>query len=675
MRDVVVGAALALLPFTTGLLVAAALRVDGAIGRFLAAYVVGWACVVGPALMLSPFRGLTAGWMVAAEVGLALAAAAWWFSSGRARLVPAVRLGGLRVDWSVGLLGFAVGAALLYDVAAVVALAPNTYDSLTYHLPRAAQWLEHGGWYWIENAATARLNVFPPGAEFGVLHTVMAFRSDRLVELPQLLALLATLGGIVGLARRVGFEAAAALFAALLFATFSVVALEATTTQNDLVVTSFGAAAAYFVLSERRADVALAGLALALGLATKTTVALILPVVVMLAVAASSRRRLLVLAGFATLFSVLLAVPAYARNIAQAGSLLSGDGVDEHRAELTLEGLMATTFRLAYKFLDLSGFEAVAAPAFFLLLTAGLSLILVPTYARARGRRVASFGLLVAAGLLLCSPVLIALSPALIRMPVNLLSVGLNPSEATVTEFDWDLVGAPDEDISYFGPLGASLLLAAAIVGVRQARGRPWRTARLALALSIPTAIVLVAVEYKYNAWLGRFMIAPVALTAPLLASLHRHRPVALAAAALGSLTLALALVYSVQKPSGLGAEDSAWSRTREQTFTQTRGRASRAFTAYDELVARDACVGALFGNNDIVYPLYDERWDRRVVYLPQHGALATADLAALDWIVVSPVRRDATSELLESGEWRAKELSHYLLVLRRVRPLRACKS
>lgn len=670
MPEGAIGTALVLLPAVTGLFAAAALRVGGPVGRLLAAYVVGWACILGPELVLSPFRRLTGGWMVTAELVLALAAAGAWLARGRRRLVPALALRRLRLDWSVSVLVAAVGIAGIYDLALVVHFAPNTYDSLTYHLPRAAQWLDHGGWYWIENAATARLNVFPPGAELGILYTVLAFGSDRLVELPQLLGEAATLLAVYGLARRVGFGREEALFAALLLATFSVVALEATTSQNDLVMTSFGVAAAYFVLGERRAEAALAALAVALALATKTTVALVLPAVVMLAVAVDTRRRLVELAGLTALFTVLFAVPAYARNIEQTGSLLSGDGVDEHRAELTFGGFAATAVRVSYRFLDLSGYRHVGTVE-VLLLAAGIGLIVLgfAGYAR-RPRMEWAF-----AGLVLGAPFVLSLASEPVRAVADLVGLDVNPSGATVTWFDWKVNDRADEDISYFGPLGATVLLAATIVALRQARGGRWWTVRLALALSIPTAVVLVAIEYKYNDWLGRFMIAPVALTAPLLASLHRHRAVALAAAALGSVTLAVAVLYSVQKPSGLGPADSGWTRTRMETLTQERGRAARAFASYDALVPSDACVGALFGNNDIVFPLYDPGWRRKVEYLPPSHTALVADAERLDWVVVSPNALGASAPLLASGRWKAHQLEDYLLVLERLQGRGACHS
>ena len=131
-------------------------------------------------------------------------------------------------------------------------MPPNNWDSLTYHLARVAAW----------HAARRR----PLGRERAdrADQRVPAARrtadplplrrdgSTALFALPQYVAQLAILAAVYGAARRLGFEPRAAACGSALVATFSLVALEATTAQNDLVAASFPVAAAFLLLGAGR---------------------------------------------------------------------------------------------------------------------------------------------------------------------------------------------------------------------------------------------------------------------------------------------------------------------------------------------------------------------------------------------------------------------------------------
>ena len=89
-------------------------------------------------------------------------------------------------------------------------------------------------------------------------------------------------------ARRLGFGIRAAASAALLLATLSLVALEATTAQNDLVAASFPVVAACLLLGEAPLEAGLAGVAVAFGIGAKLTTGSPLPVLLALALSAAA---------------------------------------------------------------------------------------------------------------------------------------------------------------------------------------------------------------------------------------------------------------------------------------------------------------------------------------------------------------------------------------------------
>ena len=251
-----IGALVIGLAVATALLAAASLRLESLVSTLLAAYLALAADLVLVVVALSPFRGVTRGGVgIAQAVLFAGALAAWWL---RGR--PAVPLGTVRpavravVGEPVAAVFLAVTAVVLaYELVVALTAQPNNWDSLTYHLARVGAWVQHDGVYWIPNAPSDRLNEFQPLAEQELLYLFTATGSGALFALPQFAAELAILVAVYGASRRLGFDVRAAAGAAFLLATFSLVALQSTTAQNDLVAASFPVIAACLLLGDRRA--------------------------------------------------------------------------------------------------------------------------------------------------------------------------------------------------------------------------------------------------------------------------------------------------------------------------------------------------------------------------------------------------------------------------------------
>ena len=145
------------------------------------------------------------------------------------------------------MLATTVGLALAYLAALIVATPPNSWDSLSYHLSRAAFWSQSGHVGYIPDAYDVRMDGSPPNAELVLTSLFDVTRSERLVGFVQFVAALACSLGVYTLARRLAFPAREAAFGALVFLTLPVVLLQAPTTQNDLVAASGLTAAAVFL--------------------------------------------------------------------------------------------------------------------------------------------------------------------------------------------------------------------------------------------------------------------------------------------------------------------------------------------------------------------------------------------------------------------------------------------
>jgi hypothetical protein len=540
-----------------------------------------------------------------------LAGLLWlWHRLGRpAPPLPAIDLrGAARRHPLLTALAAAVGTAVTYQLFIAIATPPNNWDSMSYHLPRAVEWLQRARIEYVPDAPTERMNAFQPASEIEILWTLAYLGRDTAAALPQLVAEIASLVGIYAIARRIGFARPDAAFASLLAATLTQVALQSVTSQNDLLAASFVVASAALILGRSRIEVGLAGLGLALALGTKLTSAYALPVLVALAVVSLPRRRLAECAAAAAISLLLVGSYGYVLNLVETGSLLGDRSVtDPYRpTRITLEGTASTVARIGFRFFDLSGLHPKSE---------------VPDAISAAGRHV-----------------------------FDTLGVPPNPPETSVEPpFDFAVGQAASEDISYFGPLGVLLVLPLSIgfAAVSIIRREHWQ--RLALALALPVTVVEIALTYRYNIWLGRFLIMPVLLTMPLAAVLYRRALAAAAAAVVGVVTLVAAHAFNVAKPTGLEGTRPVWSLPRPDAQALTRPGIEDALVAVDRRVPVDARVGVI-GLQEWAYPVYGRTLDRRLVPLPDADPLAAAERLGLHWVVAGTAK-DAPGS---TSAWRA---------------------
>lgn len=238
--------------------------------------------------------GLLIVWGVAALFGAVLI----WRSRGsiaghRARLLGGhaelTRFERLLLWSSAGI----VAAAALVGVIS----APTTWDSMTYHLARVAIWEQLGGISHYATSAEPQL-FHPPGAETLIAHLQVISGGDRFAASVQSVALALVLIAASMIARSLGGGRRAQLLAATLAATTPMALLQASSTQNDLLVGCWllicGALALVLLDAGGSGDsarvqlarAAVAAIAVALAIATKGSAWVYLPpLLIVLAVA------------------------------------------------------------------------------------------------------------------------------------------------------------------------------------------------------------------------------------------------------------------------------------------------------------------------------------------------------------------------------------------------------
>lgn len=649
-----IGVLLVAILVATSLIVAAVARLPSLVSTLLVAYLAYAANVGLVTIALSPAREVTRMGLAGAETVLLAAALTAWWLRGRPRFpIAGARSAIVRIvsDPVLALFLVVVILALAYELVLALTVPPNNWDSLTYHLARAAAWAQHGGVYWIPNAPTDRLNEFQPFAEQQNLFFFVATGSGALFALPQYLAELAILIAVYGTSRRLGFETRAAAGSAFLLATFSLVALEATTAQNDLVAASFPAVAVCLLLGDRRLEVVLAGVAAGIGLGVKLTTVLVWPILAWLALMRGRRVAAQAVAGAVTGF-VLIGMWGFVLNLAHTGHLLGhGGGRVEDSASPAFPRSLETILHVLYRMFDLS---MLSDTLILLLALAGLlCATAVGIFALRR-----SVGHLEAAavGMPLLSPLIVLNAAALFAYVTKQAHVPVRREG-----FAGGIGRAVDEDYAAFGPLGTTALLGVPLLTAVGYRARRAGAQQLALALALPVFLILLGLQASYNPFLTRFLLVPAVLTAPLFGILYRSRAAAAAILAVAAISITLTLEHDHTKPFP-GIAGRPWRLTQVQAleYLVWVPEIAPALADYESRVPARACVGAIIGPDEPAYLLWGSQLAHHVVYLPLNGALAAAYRSGLFYVVISPASDAGAAAQFEAVGWKIDPLGGY---------------
>lgn len=552
----------------TALLLSARLAEGSVTQLFVGAYVIAFAEIVVVSLLLSMASALTRTFVLASVLGvfcMALAAVRRVrfppFRSAMRSLLDAGR------DPAVVAVAILVLGVIGYSVALALFVPQNNGDAVEYHLARAAFWKQQHAVGYIDGAADARLDGFPPNSEIAMAFTMITSGSGRFAPLVQLAAALATVLAVYGISRRVGLGLRAALFGALLFLTLPVVALQASTGLNDIVLASFVPTSAFFLLSATQRNRVLAAIAVALMMGAKLTGILALPALAFIAVATRRRRPTAALAALAS--AAAIGAYWYWINLVRAGDPLGSNagvgakgsgGISGGRVSSDAVAAIARVIRLGLASIELPG--AIGLDR--LLYVAAAALLVVVAFitrgsTRERGARAA-----LAATATLAPLALVPLGRLLLRgsqkffFEVGRPDVGYLDSQRSATK--------ASPIFSWYGPLGVLLTLVSCAFVIRAVRRRQLPGVVLLLAAAPALWIVLVGIVIPYAEWNGRFAMGGFALAAATWGVVLRIRPLAWATAAVALLTTTLAFVHLHDRPSGLRlieptAERSVWSQ------------------------------------------------------------------------------------------------------------------
>ena len=609
----------------------------------LAVYVLALAEIVGLMLVLSAFGTTSRIWILGASALLFAVSATRWLVLGAPRPAPRARVAqyllALRRDWLVFALAVVTGFALLYVLALIVGTPPNNGDSLSYHLTRAAFWRQTGGIGYVVDAYDERLNVNPPNAEIVFAFLFELGRNERLAGLVQFTAAIALSLGVYALARRLMLSQREAAFGALLFLTLPIVLLQASTTQNDLVAASFLLAAAVFVLGHTRYELILAALAVALAIGTKVPAAYGLPILGVLALAASPgtyrARRLAALT-----LGAAVGAYWYVVNIVHTGRPL-GQLPEVSGLVSFLEPTqnLLASFARVLDALDFSGAEG-ADVLLYVVVAIGTAIVLIFTQRDVMPGHRRHSALLSGALVIVPVALLLLMSYAAWRVFAKIHYV-LDAPDGHYPVTGWDAQTRASESQSWFGPVGFIFAVAAIGAAVLLFRRPAFPRLALVFAMAPLVTFALFSISLAYDPWQGRFFVFPVALSAAVWGVILRARRYAVAAGAIAATTAALALIHSLEKPSGLrlferAVPRSVWGVERWEAQSVHQPETPLAALRFLAELPRAASVALALGFNDFGYPAFGPSLSRRVELVPLGSS---ARNSSAEWLLANSDR------------------------------------
>ena len=484
------------------------------------------------------------------------------------------------------------------NVMLVVFVAPHNWDSLAYHLPRMAYYLQHGNLNFFEANYPAQV-VHPKNSTILFLYTyLVSGRNENLIQLVQYLSYWVSVVSVYGISRRLGGDITASVLSAAVFGLLIEGLMQAVTTQNDLIWIVFLAVATYALVSyrseSRREYLILGAVAIALSLGVKATSVLAIPSVMIVAVyalsawkqpgRASRESAVLIVAAMAGLS--LFALPAgYYGNIERFGNpvappqVISDDSFFGSDVGKVMKEGSRNVLRYSVDFISLDGLPPSGIPL--------------------KAHRLLRF------------------------LPVQVLKlagIAKDTSRPVPPGFDPQKVPAAHEDLSTWGALGFGLIWIAILKALLTAREGRTRV----LALSAMTYVLAQSFALPYSTWNERYFLFAAVVGAPTIIDIIGRTPNTLWRAYLAGVVLvgcmcavSAVILRPVSDPRGHFKQQDIVSllrRDRMHQLTTNLGKFLVPMQQFEERVSLTATVAVCLPPSGFEYPLFGEKLTRTLI-------------------------------------------------------------
>lgn len=571
----------------------------------IAAFFFAWAEIVLVGFALSPLHLLNSiwAWIISAVIGIVMTGLSSVFLPSviapNIQRVARIALEEWRAIsfWQrlvVGVLAAATVIVSAVNFAMAVAVAPYCWDTLTYHLPRVAYFLQFGS-----------LDYFPANyvyqnahAKDGSLLLIFAFlssgRHENSMPLVQFAAWWVTAISVYGLARSAGNRRFESIVSGLLFMLLTECVMEASTCQNDLLVAACGAGAAYFVIHFRNSKhIWLAGLPVGLGFGTKVS---FLPLFVSLCLVALFavpgpyvqwiRRMILLLIGVVASMALFSLPAGYAANFRRFGNpvgpteMIALDSNANRSIGQLVEIGGLNLVRMGFDFCSLDGVPNIEP------------FLAVQRWMRAGPTSLAD------------------------RMIGAQLKRPENPD---LPPFKLERRPVTNENSSYWGPLGFLFIWPSVLLVVCRCIGTRIEAVMAGAAITFTCALAFL---HPYDPSMGRFLLgaAPLACaaTGSTISASCRSRYwrywIALVVA-IGSFAAVSAVLFCGGRPVFPSKDrPSIFTLDRLSQMTIRHKGYREAIQAFDALTPRDATVALLLPGDSYEFPLFGKGLTRRLL-------------------------------------------------------------
>jgi Dolichyl-phosphate-mannose-protein mannosyltransferase len=549
-------------------LASAAMRPDGRAPFLLASWLIAFSQIVLLALVLSAFGALTrAGWLAGHSL-VATAAAALWLRAGRPRPAgpwrpqPGMAWARARRYPATAVVVAVAAVAVLLQLVVGLTTAPSNWDSMTYHLSRAAYWLQQGavGRY---DGGTVRQLASPPNAEIAVAWTMAMAGRDTFVSLVQWTALLAGAVGVWMIALQLQARRVGAALAAVVWLVLPTSIIQSTTTQNDVVVSACllgGIAFGLRALRQgRMSDALLAALAFGTGLGTKGSFLFALPSLAVVLVAAVRQERpagkvTARLLALTAACAVLLGSFSYVSNLSATGGPFGG----LRQAQERREPIPQNVVRVAWSLAEAPGIQM-----------------------------------------------------RWLDRPLD-GTFGAWASRWTGDQFDFGVDNQVGEDVVSAGLVGMLVLVPLALWTAVRRNRRPVARALGAGAMLFVLVFGVANVATPFN---GRILLIGVAMAVPLVAVAAGRAEMRLVIGALAAASLLPAVLVNAAKP--VVARDgraAVWSWGRAAQMSVSRPGIEPFIVAIDRRLPPASRVGFVGGEDAWDYPVFGPSREREVI-------------------------------------------------------------
>ncbi len=495
------------------------------------------------------------------------------------------------IFWSVLVASISIGAGLLYIILTTL---PHDWDSMTYHLPRMAHYLQAGNLDYFDANYWAQV-VHPKNSTLLLLFTyLITGRNEHLIQFPQFISFWMISISVYGVSRQIGMDNIKAIFSACISTLLISSILQANTTQNDLIISAFLGGSVYFLFTfrrtQKRTDLLLAALGITLAAGTKASFLLSMPSLIFLALALTYSRiikewgtNLLMIIGFGIAGTFLFVLPSgYVENYRIYGSPFGNQDVNEIHT-FGKAGIISILRGGYYNFLryNIDSISLDGLPPFHVVLMAQEALHYPPK----------------------------------IILPL----LGINLETREFTSFSWFEYNSTIRG-SYWGIFGFGLISILIILSLFQVFKH-----NDFFLLAVATLIFGICLAWSgpYTSDKGRFFSMSVVFATPLTGILlnkgkrwlHVYLVIVILMGCLSAISAVLLklLPMSSNYPEFI-EKRSMLEMDRLEQLTFNYQKYYRTFTAFEEIVPADASVAVFFYPNSFEYPLYGRYITRKII-------------------------------------------------------------